>query len=243
MAVTGFGGVDYTNPTESDQWLAGIGGEANAMNAASGRRSGGGGGSAGGGAGNLLGTGNGGWIDKSYQRFYTNPQLDLENQQLASKNAHWQSAFNLLSGRLGANQNPYTIGGGSGAGPAIDASPIWNPQQIQQNVNSSNAKTDASAAGLAKRNAGSLTGRGFGGSSPLLAALNQSNANAALASKTDSERNFRQTAAQDNSTQLLNAQKAQEGQFASRQQEAIQRAQPYFQQTNALIAALSGLSN
>lgn len=216
--------------------------ETNAKNSGGGRGGGGGGILP---ANAALGMGNNGWYDSNLLSGKVNPELEFQKQQAAFKNAQWAQTFGMLNDQLGrmGSQNPYTIGGGTvGNQPTINANPVWNPQQINQQVNSIRANTDAQAATQMRRNNASVVGRGFGGGSPLLAALNNSTANSAMATGTDAERNFRQQAAQTNATQVLKGQQAQEQQFASRQAESIERAKPYFQQTNALISALASMA-
>lgn len=209
---------------------------------------GGGGGGGGGGAAVQAAMANQGWITKPWLDWgmYENPTLDWQKQQfqqtLASKNQHWDQVFGMLSGLAGQGGQMARAGGESGTGPSISAAPIYNNQQIEQGVNALRGKADAETETRVRGMEASAGGRGFGSNSPMLQAMRNSAFNANTATKVDAERNFRQQAASDNASQILKGQTAQEQQFASRQREDIERRRPYFEQTNALIAALAGLA-
>lgn len=215
---------------------------ADRMNAAfAGGRSGGGGG--GGGSPPVTQTPSGSLWDPSYGgRFIESPDLHLQQQAENAKESRFNTVWGGLSGLLGRTTNPITIGGDSGAGPEISVGGVYTPQMVNQQVNASRAKNDRSAATKARDAVGDATGRGFGSQSPLLAALQGQIWGQNMAANTEGERSIRQTAAEQNSQQLLSTQQAREQQYASRQQEQIARAQPYFQTQNALIAALAGLA-
>jgi hypothetical protein len=230
------GGVDYFAPTLGDNWMQGIKGEAAQHNASLGR---GGGGGGGGGGGMLPGTGAGGWIDKSFEHVYDNPALDLQKAELASKNAHWNSAFGALSGMMG--RDPFSIGGSAGPLPEISVGGVFNPQQIDQQVNTARAKADRSTATQSREVADSAIGRGFAPNSPLIAALQTQLAGANIGSKAAAETDIRGQGAQMNATQLLNTQQARQNQYEAAESAKIARARPYFDQQNALIAALASL--
>lgn len=172
----------------------------------------------------------------------------LDAQKLASipVNAQMQR-FNailpMLSGQFSAlnQRGSEKVGGDNGTPPPISAGPTLNPQQIQQQVNSSRAANDQSTQGKIANSASSLAGRGFGSNSPLQAALAQGYQNSNMATNTANETATRLNAAQQNAGQLLNSQQALSNQWATGNQLDIQRKAPYFQQQNALISALAGL--
>ena len=187
---------------------------------------------------------------------YTNAQTGLATAQagavhdplLAAQygvNAQ-MSRFNqllpLLSGDLSKlGTNMATAGGANTAPPPISAGPTLNPQQIQQQVNTSRAANDQSTANQQANSNASLAGRGFGSNSPLQMALNQGMQNSNMATNTANETATRLNAAQQNAAQTLNSQQALSNQWATGNQLDIQRRAPVFQQQNALIAALGGL--
>jgi hypothetical protein len=201
---------------------------------------------------------NGKWLDSAGTagEYAADAQTANAAADRAAKQGRFNSVFGLLSGMFGGGGGGGVAGfnvpgqggparaGGSqvGAQPTISAGPVWNPQQIDQQVNATRAKNDAAAESQMRGIRSSTTGRGFGSNSPLLQALQTGVQNANTATNTEAERAFRQQAAEGNATQMLKGQTAQEQQFASRQDEDIRRRAPYFAQQNALIAALAGLA-
>jgi hypothetical protein len=184
-------------------------------------------------------------------------EADLQHQLGMAGEAGKQNRFNSVFGYLSSlgnslmGQGPFgqalTAGGGQvGQQPRIDAGPVWNAQQVQRQVNSARASNDATTASNMRQNRESLAGRGFGGNSPVAAALDSQTRAANLAANADSDRQIRWNAAQGNAQQTLQGQGARENQFASRQQEDIARKTPYVQgyfgQRNALLSALAGLA-
>lgn len=168
----------------------------------------------------------------------------LQAAQLTEGNR--MSRFNqilpMLSGQFGRLNNGFATAGGTNTPmPPISAGPTLNPQQIQQQVNTSRAANDQATAGQMQQSNSSLAGRGFGSNSPLQMALNQGMQNNNLATNTANETATRLNAAQLNASQRLNSQQALSNQWATGNQLDIQRRAPIFAQQNALIAALGGL--
>jgi hypothetical protein len=127
-----------------------------------------------------------------------------------------------------------------GTQPKIDAGPIWSAPQIQQQVNAQIAANNARTAGQNRRISQDLGSRGFGSRSPLsMALMNQGNM-ANMAANAASDRGIRWDAAQGNATHLLNSQKAQESQFASRQAEQLENQKNQLGYKGSLINALMG---
>lgn len=142
---------------------------------------------------------------------------------------------------LGTQGGLARAGGQSGPSPEISVGPVLNDQQIQQQVNATRASNDATAANQTVQDQRDAGGRGFASNSPLLAMLNAGRQMSANQANTQAEQGLRLNAAQQNAGHILDTQQAREQQFASRQQEDIQRRVPVFAQQNALIAALSGI--
>lgn len=166
----------------------------------------------------------------------------LLNQRLPL--LYQQSRFNTLLPILqqGMGQFSSMVGGGGGPGPRIDTGGVWNPQQVQQQVNASRATTDQTAAARNRQTQASLGGRGFGTRSPLLAALQGQTQNQAMATNAASERQIRWDASQGNAQHRLAGQTAAEDQFASRQREDIERRRTALGSWNALLASIAGLA-
>ena len=172
----------------------------------------------------------------------------LDQQTLAGIPVNAQmSRFNqllpILTGELGklGTNGAATAGGTNTAPPPISTGPTLNPQQIQQQVNTSRAANDQSTATGIQNSNSSLAGRGFGSNSPLQMALNQGAQNSNMATNTANETATRLNAAQQNAAQTLNSQQALSNQWATGNQLDIQRRAPVFAQQNALIAALGGM--
>lgn len=158
------------------------------------------------------------------------------------KQDRFNSVFPWLQGQMGSfGSQMATAGGDSGQSPTIKVGGVWNPQQIQQQVNDTRAQNDRTTATKNAADASSLSGRGFGSNSPLLQALYGQNAAANLGTNTQAENQLRTQTAQQNAEHLLGTQTAKENQFASRQREDIERKKPIFSTYNSLIAALGGL--
>jgi hypothetical protein len=125
-------------------------------------------------------------------------------------------------------------GGQGGQQPTIKVGGVWNPKQIQGQVNQTRAQNDQAMRTQQREQSQQAAAGGFGARSPLLAALQGQAFGANLGVNTQAEQQLRTQMSQMNAQQLLATQQAKEAQFGSRQKEDIQRK-------NALLAALSGL--
>lgn len=183
---------------------------------------------------------------------------DFKNKVFGTFSPLIQNLFGQVGGMLGQGGAAGT--GGAGAGgvpppasgnspqPNITAGPVWNPQQIQQQVNSTQAQNAAAAKSQQQQNQTKTAGQGWGSNSPLLQALNQGVGNNLLAQNSQAAQQIPWNAAQGNATQLLNSQQAQEGQWQDWNQADIARRQQAIasqgQQLNfgsSLVAALAGM--
>lgn len=157
--------------------------------------------------------------------------------------ARFNAVFPYLQSQIGqlGPGGALTPGGTSPPGQKISTAPVYSNDMIQQQVNAQRASNDR---GMAQQQLGAQThasGAGFGANSPLVAALQQSAANANLGANTSNEREIRLGSAAANSKQVLAAQQAREVQRANISQEDIARRTPYIQQQTALMASLAGL--
>lgn len=184
------------------------------------------------------------------QQGYNNQLQIAQTQADASKypsmmqQRRFDTVFPYLSKELGGQGNSgygYQGKGQVGDQPNISDAPVYNEQQIQQQVNSQRAGNDASAATQQRNMRQQMSARGYGGNSPLAMELGMGIQNQNLQANTDTERQLRFDAAGANSKQVLGAQTQKETQFANRQQEDIERNKVYQSRYNALLAALSGL--
>lgn len=161
------------------------------------------------------------------------------------QHSRFNTVFPWLKGQLAGLQdgiNSTSSGSGSGAGtPSIRVGGVYNPQQIQQQVNASNAAIDRTTGTQNAQAAQQSGSRGFGSNSPLLMALQGQNNASGLAAKVQGENQLRTSAAGMNAQQQLASQQAAAGAYGQRQQESIQRRGQSLSAYASLLSALSGL--
>jgi hypothetical protein len=168
---------------------------------------------------------------------------NLGMNQLGFQQSKFNQILPLLSGQLGDFNSQFaTAGGSNGTPPPISTGPVLNPQQIQQQVNTSRAANDTSMAGQQQTMQNSVAGRGFGANSPLAMSLGQGLQNQNLATNTANESATRLNAAQMNAQHLLGSQQALSNQWQQGNALDIERRKPIFARQNALIAALASIS-
>jgi hypothetical protein len=204
-----------------------------------------------------------------YQTDSTN-NYGLWNTELNNASAERIAAGNNAASRYGADRsyqaNKYTqdkkqgrfdtampyftsaigsIGtGGAPAGkqPRIDAAPVYSDDMINQQVNAQAASTDAATAGNVARARQDLAGRGFGGNSPLAAALEANYRASGMATNASNERDTRFNLAKANSDQVFNGQQAQEAQYHNRAQEGISAAQNRNSFWGSILGSMAGMA-
>lgn len=165
--------------------------------------------------------------------------LGLQGQRDAL--AQSQGRFNQLLPMLQGSLDSGLIGGSSGPGPQITAAPVWNQQQVQEQVNAAQSRNNASAQSSQKGLQGSFAGRGFASNSPLLQALNSGMDMNRMSQNATAAREIPWQAAEGNAKQLLAGQRAQEEQFANRNAEDIERRKSNQQYQSSLMGILAGL--
>lgn len=181
-----------------------------------------------------------------FQRGMLDP--DVERQARAAELPHNQrqdrfnQIFPWLQSQLGNAMAQATApGGASGTGPEISVGPVWNPQQIQQQVNASRAQGDQATQSRMQQVQRRVGSSGFGSNSPLAMALQTGLQNQNLATNTANERDIRMRAAGENAQQIFKTQMGREQQYAARMAEDIERRKPIWSQYNALLSAIGGL--
>ena len=166
--------------------------------------------------------------------------LNAQNQQ-----RRFDTVFPFVQGQMGQMAGQMGQGGNwgyqQGQGPRINAGPVWNPQQIQQQVNQAQGQNNATAASQNREVAERTAAHGFGSRSPLLMALQGANNNAALAENTRVGAQIPWTAAQGNASQMLNSQTAAANQYNQQQQQALTARGQTIQGYSALLSSLAGL--
>lgn len=167
-------------------------------------------------------------------------QSAINNQQsrFSTVLPYFTDALTDIRGRINAGYNGT---GPQGNQPNISDAPVFNENQIQQQVNAQQAQNDMRSQSEIRDMQSQMAGKGYGSQSPLLAALKQGYQNQNLATNTANNRDTRLNSAQANSSQVLKAQQAREGQYASRQNEDIERNRTLLGTLSPLLSALSGL--
>lgn len=136
----------------------------------------------------------------------------MQNRTLAQSQGRWNTVVGMINPYLnnGSASGGYFGRGPVGTTPNIDASPIYSPDMIQQQVNAQRAGNDARMVGDIRSIQQGAAGRGFGSRSALAQSLEQNARMANLLANTSNERETRMNAAQTNRDFQLKAQQAQE---------------------------------
>lgn len=144
----------------------------------------------------------------------------------------------LTGGAAGGGQVP----GGTNLGvERVDESPIWNPQQIGQQVNAAKANNARSADTQTKQAQTKLTSQGFGSKSPLLAALEGNIGQARMGADAEADRQINWGAAQGNAQQVQKAQMSNQGADVAMNSADIERRKASNSYQTSLLGILGGL--
>lgn len=160
--------------------------------------------------------------------------VQAAREMAQAKAAAFQSALSAMYG--GMAQPVITA-----QAPSINAGPIWNQSQIQQQVNSARAGNDSATARQVANMNNNLASRGYGTTSPLAAALASQAQSANIATNADIDRSTRWGAAEGNAKNMLAGQKLQADVYSSQLQAQLQAAQIAASQQNAMMAALASM--
>lgn len=184
-------------------------------------------------------------------------QADLGNAaadravQLQLGMAPWQykdKVFGTISPLLqqlmggGGTSSNGLVGGQNPATPQVDASPIWSPRQIDQQVNAAKANNAQGADTQVRQAQTKLAGQGFGSKSPLLAALEGNIGQARMAADADVDRGIRWDAASGNAGHVLKGQAANQNAAVAFNNADIERRKTNNQYTTSLLSILGGLA-
>lgn len=169
-------------------------------------------------------------------------QLQLGSMPWRFKDKVFGTISPLLQQLMGGQGPGGTVGGQNPAIPQVDASPIWNPQQINQQVNSAKANNAASAETQSVGVQGKLASQGFGSKSPLLAALQGNIGQAKMGADADAERGIRWDAASGNAGQVMKGQTANQNAAVAFNNADIERRKSNNQYTTSLMSILGGLA-
>lgn len=177
-------------------------------------------------------------------KFGSKADYDLGMANLGEDQRQFNQQYGTLSGILsgyGSGDNYARVGGQNTAQQAIDTSPIWSDQQIQQRVNAARAQNDASAQSQAQQAARTMSGQGFSSASPILAALQGQTYNTNRAANTQAENDLRWTAAEGNKAHVLAAQKAAEDQWMDYNTADIERRKAAANYYGTIASALASI--
>lgn len=151
--------------------------------------------------------------------------------------------FPLVQGLLsGGGSQGQLVGGAPRPQPAVTPGGVYSDQETQQQVNAARAGIDQQAASQGRAAATRLAGQGFGGRSPLLAALQGQIQGQAMAAGADAERQTRLGAAEANAKQRLAAEDLMQQQWRDLEDSDIRRRQVTNNQTSALLSALANFA-
>ncbi|NJL70224.1 MAG: hypothetical protein HC888_00825 [Candidatus Competibacteraceae bacterium] len=152
----------------------------------------------------------------------------------------FNSLLPLLTGGNGASTFD-RVGGDVAPLPEISVGPVWTQQQTNEQVNAGKAANTQGAQTQMQQQQRSAAAKGFGGNSPLLAALQNQTQTATQAANSDLERQIRFDTAEGNAQQLLRTQQARQGQWKDREESDIARRQLQESSRNSLLSVLAGL--
>ncbi|HUR53513.1 MAG TPA: hypothetical protein VMZ71_05260 [Gemmataceae bacterium] len=168
-------------------------------------------------------------------------QLQIGMAPWAYKDKVFGTISPLLQ-QLTGGQNPGgLVGGQNPATPQVDASPIWNPQQINQQVNSAKANNAQAADTQSKAAQAKTAAQGFGSKSPLLAALEGGIGQARMGADADAERGIRWDAAAGNAGHVMKGQAANQNAAVAFNGQDIERRKANNQYTTSLLSVLGGM--
>lgn len=166
-------------------------------------------------------------------------QNALGQAQLAQKGSQFNDIYGLLSGAMsGAGSSG--VGGTNSAQPTVNAGPVWNQQQVQQQENQAQATAMQGAASSNQALAAKMAGQGFGSTSPALSGQQQNAMMQALASGQQNAQNLGWQAAQGNATQELAGQTEQQNAWNNWNNADIARKQTSSNYYTGLANALAG---
>lgn len=146
-----------------------------------------------------------------------------------------------LTGGGGTSGNGL-VGGANPATPQVDASPIWSPRQIDQQVNAAKANNAQGADTQVRQAQTKLAGQGFGSKSPLLAALEGNIGQAKMGADAEVDRGIRWDAASGNAGHVLKGQTANQNAAVAFNNADIERRKTNNQYTTSLLSILGRLA-
>lgn len=177
------------------------------------------------------------------QRDWQAQQNEANRQvQLAPLNYKMQLFDRLypnLQGMLGQNGTFGMVGGQVSPQPAFTPSPVYTPDQINQQVNAAVAANDRRYQTAGRQLDTSNAIRGFGAFSPMSQALHQSLSMGNIGENARAEREIPFQAAQSNSDAMFRGNQLLQSMWQSREDSDIRRRQAQLTGLNSIISLLS----
>jgi hypothetical protein len=127
--------------------------------------------------------------------------FEYRDRVLAQFDPQLRGAFDRFTNGGDISAYLSQVGGNAPPSVALPSATVFDPNQVQQQVNAARAQGDAQAGDEIGRQQAQFAGRGFGLRGPALAALEAQIRTGAAASNADQERQIRLDAAQANATQ------------------------------------------
>jgi hypothetical protein len=189
------------------------------------------------------------------QREFTGQQNAAErSNQLAIASMPWDfkrqvfgTVSPILQGLLAGSGGPggngsLTQGAGVGAPPPppTTGASVWDPAQVNAQVNDAKSQSAQAAASQMRQNATRVSGQGFGSNSPLLAALNNQTQAARMAGDSSAELSTRLNASQANANLGVEQAKVNAQNYGSQQDALARQRQATLNYQSSLVAALMG---
>ncbi len=180
-------------------------------------------------------------------RHGSNMQYRAASEAEQGRNRRFDSRMALLDQYMpqvfdvAGSMSPFSIGGSATGQPAISGAPVYTPQQIAARRADIFARNQQQAASQSRQAANEMAGRGVGGNSPLLQALQTSFQNSALARSGDQSLQWELGAAEQNANNRLAGGIARENQFAARRGEQLQAQSNLLNYQTNLLGALASM--
>jgi hypothetical protein len=124
----------------------------------------------------------------------------------------------------------------------ISTAPVLSQQQIQQNVNTNRAQTDAGTAAQIRNQNAQMAGRGFGANSPLAQQLASTAQAQGRQSNAAAEQQLRLGGATANAQQVLQAQQANAAANTAWANAVTGRMKNYTDLAGGLVGSLAGMA-
>lgn len=160
-------------------------------------------------------------------------KLQMQAAQLGPRN---EILRQLMGG--GLNGMFGQVGGTIAPQPGFNPSPIYTPEQTQEQVNAARARNDARSATQQRLLGQSAAARGMGMASPGMTALARQIGTANMRENAEAERQIPFEMAQANADSMFRGQQLQQNMWQAREDSDIRRRQQQLQSITSLLGLL-----